>query len=244
MYGHDVEEMWDKRIAPHIYNTYQSQLALYESLVPTGPCKILDVGCAQATLAIRLAEAGHQVTAVDVRQHFLDYARSRWTHGSIKFLCGNALEIDYPGEFDVIFVNQLVEHMVYPHALLSRLAQHLVPGGNLIVTTPNGRYFRCFLPSYSELGELGNYEHLQFTADGDGHFFAYTARELSSILAESGLQRVRVSTFETPWLCGHLRLRYLHRFVPSALLNLLDRATQAMPFSERMTSQLLAIGTR
>lgn len=244
VYAHDMEEMWDKRIAPHVYNTYQSQLALYESLVPSSPCKILDVGCAQATLAIRLAEAGHQVTAVDLRQHFLDYAKRRWTHGSIEFLCGNALEIDYSGAFDVIFVNQLVEHMVYPHTLLSRLVRHLVPGGRLIVTTPNARYFRCRLPTYTELGDPGAYEHLQFTADGDGHFFAYTADELSKNLAEAGLQRVRVSTFETPWLCGHLKIRHLHRFVSYRLLTLLDTVTRRMPGSDRMASQLLAIGTR
>ena len=95
--------------------------------------KVADVGCAQATLALLLAEDGHDVTAVDLRQGFLDYAASRHENGTIRFLCGNALEMEPPGRFDVVFCNQLVEHVVYPERLVRGLAEWLRPGGRLVI---------------------------------------------------------------------------------------------------------------
>jgi len=81
VYEHDMQEMWDKSIAGHIYNMYHSQLEMYQSLIPENAKCLLDVGCAQATLALMLAEKGYDVTAVDLRKKFIEYAKTRYTHG-------------------------------------------------------------------------------------------------------------------------------------------------------------------
>src|SRR6185295_13416343 len=118
LYRHDVQEIWDPSIAPQIWNQYHNQLDLYCSLADgRGQLDILDVGCAQATLALLLAERGHRVCAMDIRQQFLDYAASRHEHGVIRFVCGNAIDAAPGGAFDLIFANQLVEHLVYPARL-------------------------------------------------------------------------------------------------------------------------------
>ena len=118
---------------------------------------------------------------MDIRQQFLDYAASRHETGEIRFVCGNAMETD-PGErFDLVFANQIIEHLVYPLKLVGRLASWLKPGGRLVVTTPNGEYFRNSLPHFSEIGDPAQYEAAQFSADADGHFFAYTAQELADV---------------------------------------------------------------
>ena len=89
----------------------------------TEPLEILDVGCAQGTLALLLAERGHRVTAVDLRADFLQYAQSRHTHGDVRFLQANALEEDIPGQYDLVFANQLIEHLVYPGGISDTAAQ-------------------------------------------------------------------------------------------------------------------------
>src|SRR5215510_8796449 len=84
LHEHDVQEIWDRTICTNVWNQYHNQIEFYQRLVSRyyrGKVRILDVGCAQATLAILLAEAGHSVCAVDLRPAFLEYARSRYTHG-------------------------------------------------------------------------------------------------------------------------------------------------------------------
>ena len=95
---------------------------------------------------------------MDIRQQFLDYAASRHETGDIRFVCGNAMESEPGGRFDVVFANQMVEHLVYPLKLVGRLASWLKPGGRLVVTTPNGEYFRNSLPHFGDIGDPAQYE--------------------------------------------------------------------------------------
>jgi 2-polyprenyl-3-methyl-5-hydroxy-6-metoxy-1,4-benzoquinol methylase len=245
LYRHDMREIWDRSIAPHIWNQYHNQIDLYLKIAGSAPLDVLDVGCAQGTLALRLAEQGHRVTAIDLRSEFLEYARSRHTHGDVRFLQANVLTDEIAGSYDLVFANQLVEHLVYPRELLARLRNNLRAGGRLAVTTPNGNYLRGGLPSFHELGDPRKWEHLQFTADGDGHFFAYRAEELVEIFQSSGFMDVTVSFFESPFISGHMKVRYLHRRTPVVLLGALDRLLVGIPWiGRRLSHQLLAIGKR
>src|ERR1700674_5506413 len=100
LYRHDMQEMWDPTIAPQVWNQYHNQLDIYVVLADGEEClDILDVGCAQGTLALLLAEKGHRVCAMDIRQQFLDYAKTRYEKGDITFICGNPLEIKLQNRF-------------------------------------------------------------------------------------------------------------------------------------------------
>jgi len=103
-----------------------NQLEQYLLLVAgQGRLEILDVGCAQGTLALLLAERGHEVWAMDIRQQFLDYAASRHEKGDVHFICANAMEVELYKRFDLIFANQIIEHLVYPLEFTRRLATFL-----------------------------------------------------------------------------------------------------------------------
>jgi len=244
LYRHDMREIWDPAIARQIWNQYHNQLDIYCALAQgCGSLDILDVGCAQATLALILAERGHHVCAMDIRQPFLDYAASRHEHGDIRFVCGNVMEDSPGGRYDLIYANQIIEHLVYPVELISRLSGWLKPGGRLVVTTPNGSYVRNSLPAFSELGDPAKHADRQFTADGDGHFFAYRPHELVDVMKASGLRDVELRYFESPWISGHMKIRYLHDWLPAPPLRTLDRITLRIPgLGGRMAHQLLATG--
>lgn len=245
LYRHDLQEMWDSRIAPQIWNQYHNQIDIYLRIAGARPLRVLDVGCAQGTLALLLAERGHSVLAVDIRPQFLEYAKSRYTEGDVRFMSANALEDDIPGDHDLIFANQVIEHLVYPAQFLSRLQRLLKPGGRLVATTPNGAYIKNSLPSYAQLGDPRDWEHLQFTADGDGHFFAYSAEELRGLFESAEFAQVETRYFESPFINGHIKLRYLHGFAAVAALRALDRLTLALPRVGRLSAhQLLTTGVR
>lgn len=243
IYRNDLREMWDADIERHSYNSYQNQLSLYRSLVCRYNAQsVLDVGCAQATLAILLAEEGRRVTAVDIRQHFLDYAKSRVERGDITFRSANIFEQPDLGTFDMVFANQIIEHLVYPAEFLRVLWRYVAPGGVLVIATPNFHYFRSNLPSYRQLGDPKDHEHRQFSAGGGDHFFAYTEEELRAAADEAGLQVAERIYFETPFISGHVLIRYLHRLLPVRLLGALDRL--ALRVAPRTLSHQLAFVLR
>lgn len=245
IYRHDMREIWDRSIAPHIWNQYHNQLDYYLEIAGNNSLEILDVGCAQGTLALLLAERGHHVTAVDLRPAFLDYARSRQTHGDVRFLAANVLDDDIPGSYDLIYANQIVEHLVYPDQLLQRLQTLLKPGGRLVMTTPNGDYIKNALPSFRQLGDAKEWEHMQHSADGDGHFYAYLREELVELFETAGFGGVKAVFFESPMISGHMKVRYAHGFVPAPLLRLLDKVMVRIPWLGRvMSHQLLVTGIR
>jgi 2-polyprenyl-6-hydroxyphenyl methylase/3-demethylubiquinone-9 3-methyltransferase len=245
LYNHDMQEIWDANITRQIWNLYHNQLDLYFSLTEgRDSLKILDVGCAQGTLALLLAERGHNVWAMDIRSKFLDYAASRYERGNVRFICGNAMEIQMEEKFDIIFANQIVEHLMHPLEFIRRLADWLTPGGHLVMTTPNGNYIRNSLPPFSELNDISQYEHLQFSADGDGHFFAYRGDELKQMYEEVGLKKVQITYFESPWISGHMKIRYLHSIVPISILRFLDRLTIKMPSVNKLLSHQIMIEGR
>ena len=225
IYRNDLREVWDRNIERHSYNAYQNQLNLYRGIVADyTPLTVLDVGCAQGTLALLLGEDGRIVTAVDIRQHFLDYAITRQEGSAVRFIAANIFEQPDLGRFDLVFGNQIIEHLVYPAAFLRTLASYVNPGAILVVSTPNHDYFRSRLPSYRELGDPKQHEHRQFSAGGGDHFFAYTEEELREAAKEAGLEVLEMIYFETPAISGHFLVRFLHRIVPLALLRAIDRA--------------------
>lgn len=243
---HDRQEWWEPDLQPHIWRQYQNQLRRYLRFAPPGKrLDILDVGCAQATLALLLAERGHRVVAVDLRGEFLEYARIRHERGDISFIQGNAMELNLDRQFDLVFANQILEHVVYPERLLERLASHVRPGGRLVVTTPNWRYVRNPHPSFTALGDRTQFEHLQFTADGDGHFFAYDADELVALVRDAGFSDVDATVFESPAASGHMKARFVTRWLPMGLVEGLDKLICALPWiGRRVSHQLLVTGTK
>lgn len=244
IYRNDLREVWDQRIEPHSYHVYQNQLDLYLGLAEhVGAEKVLDVGCAQGTLALLLAERGKQVTGIDIRQSFLDYAQTRYERGSVRFVAANLFERPDLGAFDLAFANQIIEHLVYPGEFFRTLASYLRFGGVLVVSTPNHRYFRSSLPTYTELGDPRQHEHRQFTAGGGDHFFAYTEEELRSAAESAGLEVLEVIYFESPWISGHVLFRFLHGVVPLPALRLCDRLTLRVA-PRRLAHQLCLIARR
>lgn len=246
VFKHDMEQTWDSSLAPHLFNEYRYFLDIYQGYANTGEkLKILDVGCAQGTLSLLLAEQGHQLVALDIRQGFLDYAASRYEKGDIRFVCGNALDVVLDEQFDLVFANQIVEHLLYPVDMVIKLMQWVRTGGRLVMTTPNAEYIKNNLPTFSELHPVEQYLHLQHTADGDGHFFAYTPAEMGQVFIEAGVSDIEIHRIETPWISGHMKFRYLHGWTPYKVLYLMDQVIRLIPFfHNKFSYQILATGRR
>ncbi len=53
----------------------------------------------------------------------------------LRYLLGDVMQVDPGGNFDLIIMGEVLEHVEQPHRLLQRLRELLAPGGKLFVST-------------------------------------------------------------------------------------------------------------
>lgn len=213
--AHDVQELWDLSIAPHVAASYQSRVDLLCGLIAglAGPSgRVLDVGCAQGTLGLNLGERGIQVDLLDIRPENIDYARERYEYGPVRFYVGLLSDTCPPdGEYDVVTCTEVIEHVPSPAQFLEQLMRKLRHNGSLCLTTPNGSYLFSGLPTYSGVSQTTIDEAEPNSLDGDAHRFLYTRAELIALLRGIGFRIERCGYFLPLWLEGHVKTRHLHR---------------------------------
>lgn len=102
--------------------------------------KVLDVGSGMGYLTYALHRDGFNVKGVDVSRKAVEMAESRF--GRL-FVC-SALEdlLDQSKEFDVVILNQIVEHIADARKLLENAAKIVSPSGRILATTPNRSFSR------------------------------------------------------------------------------------------------------
>ena len=109
-------------------------LRSYLETAPTG-ARVLDAGCGNGVETGPLA-GGLKVVGVDCQPSYVahcarSYPAASWVRGDLTRLAFR------DAAFDVIVLNQVVEHLPEPPATVAELARVLAPGGRLLVATPN-----------------------------------------------------------------------------------------------------------
>jgi SAM-dependent methyltransferase len=88
------------------------------------------------------------------------------------------------GPYDAIVFAEVIEHLhTAPELVLAYLRHLLVPGGALLLQTPNAAALRKRIKL---LAGVHPYERIRADPSNPGHFREYTAPELRSIAAEAG----------------------------------------------------------
>lgn len=195
--------------------------------------KILDLAAAQGNYTLTLAEHGYDVTWNDIRAELADYVKLKYERGIVAYKAGNAFEMDFPESFDVVLALEIVEHVAHPDIFLQQTLRFVKPGGFLIVSTPNGSYFRHHGPKFSECRDSSVYEGMQFKPDADGHIFCLNPAEAQQLAQDAGLEVFETALFNTVSTMGHLKLRYLH--LPTRIILAVERSAQWIPMKLRET---------
>jgi SAM-dependent methyltransferase len=114
------------------------------------------------------------------------------------------------GYFDLVVSLDVVEHVFDPLSFMKDLRRVLGPGGRVIVTTPNVRYFRqIFRILVQGLGPQTSGEAIGY--DG-GHLHYFTTRDLLDLAKAAGFRNARVEGTVTVWGHGKFFKRILMRF--------------------------------
>lgn len=237
--------------APPSYPAFGRMRALLavEQARALHPSRVLEVAAGGGGLATTLAAQGATVVANDLLTESLTAALREYRGGERVTVTGGSLfelSADQIGTFDLVIACEVIEHVAHPGDLLARLASLLVPGGRLLVTTPNGAHFRNTLPTLRGVGDLEELERRQFKPDADGHLFLLTPEELADLASAAGLAVERLDTWGFPLLTGHAGCRVLSGPWATAPAYWTERAAQFLPAAlrQRLSAAMSAVLTR
>lgn len=244
-YAYDLEEVYGAgRNLGYTYAYEKRQretLRLLTEVLPRG-ARVLDVAGAQGNFSLALAEMGYEVTWNDRRAELADYVRLKHERGTIHYAPGDAFEIDLLHLFDAALITEIIEHTAHPDQFLARIATLVRPGGYIVMTTPNGAYFRNHLPKFSDCADPTVYEEHQFKPDSDGHIFLLHPDEVEPLARAAGLQLERLILMTNPLTAGHMKTGRLLPVLPKAIVRGVEKLTGQLPAkkSRRLLTQIVA----
>jgi 2-polyprenyl-6-hydroxyphenyl methylase/3-demethylubiquinone-9 3-methyltransferase len=173
------------------------------------PQSVLEVAAGDGALCASLKQAGaRRVVANDLRGDNLRVSVGQFTNAAeIEVLEGNLFDLapERTGLFELVVAAEIIEHVAHAEAFLRQLRRFVASGGRLLISTPNGDYFRNRLPTHSKVTDFTALEARQFQPDADGHLFLLTDRELTSLAAAAGFEVESRLAWGTPAITGHCR---------------------------------------
>ena len=128
---------------------YAADLALWEELAARERGPILDVGAGTGRVALRLARAGHAVTALDREPELLAALRARAGDVAVEVVAADARDFALDTRFGLIIVPmQTIQLLPERAPFLAAARAHLVAGGLLAVAITEA------MEDFGELEEL------------------------------------------------------------------------------------------
>jgi SAM-dependent methyltransferase len=123
-----------------------------------GSRKVLDVGCSYGEF---LAHFGKESVGVTIVKEEAEYGKTkglRIVEGNIE---SDVLNIATEEKFDVIFANNIFEHLLSPHLFLQKIRRHIKEDGILILGVPCVPFFSFLMKMRKFRGALAG-SHINF----------------------------------------------------------------------------------
>lgn len=111
--------------------TTRGKTIAFDLLEPGQGKKALDVGCRDGFWSKKLESKGYQVMAMDIEPH---YAKGLRVDANQKLPFAES-------EFDLIWCSEVIEHLNNPAFTIAEFKRVLKPGGALVMTTPNQKFW-------------------------------------------------------------------------------------------------------
>ncbi len=164
----------------------------------TASSRILDIGASPLSSLIA-TELGIRVESMGLESESEanDFAHHQFDLNALQDRTQWRTEF---GLYDIIVFAEVLEHLyTAPELVLPYLRELLVPGGVLLLQTPNAVAFRK--RAKMVLG-VNPFERIRTERDNPGHFREYTASELRELLVGAGFSVDRV------WMKHYFDVRY------------------------------------
>jgi len=207
MTARSLQQLYEDPATPLISGSPRARLQA-QMLVDVGsrarrPLRAIDVGCGEGTWTAMAGDFARRA-GVDVTILGLD-----WSVAALLQARGHGIEVvrcstEHPGlpigsdSVDIVIVSEVIEHLVDPDTVLTEARRVLVPGGSLLLSTPNlaAWYNRGLLmvgvqPMFTEVSLQGIYGRPGHEVVG--HLRVFTRRALQAMLEAHGFVDVVIS---------------------------------------------------
>jgi SAM-dependent methyltransferase len=148
--------------------------------------RVLDVGCGEGRFTSELVRAGVDAVGLDVAEEPLRRARARDPALDLRVIDDGGPWPQDDASVDAVWAGETIEHVADTAGWCSQARRVLVPGGRLLLSTPNhGRLSVLGLACSRRVFE----SHFDPLAD---HLRFYTRGSLTRVLGEMGFRDVSV----------------------------------------------------
>lgn len=171
-----------------LLSSYLSQERL-NRILPHLSGDILDIGCQQGQLRDKLGDQITSYTGIDMEPSSI--IKAKQDHPDCKFKLMNIDDdsLGYEGQFDVIVMSAVIEHLFNLKFVGLSLTAALRPGGSIIMTTPTNfgndiiHRIGCWLGLFSKVAE-------------DDHIVIFNRKRFEIFANEVGLVVKEYSQFQ------------------------------------------------
>ncbi|GAA0728745.1 hypothetical protein GCM10009430_38100 [Aquimarina litoralis] len=194
------------------YDNVRQEMIAY---LPDNANKIIDIGCGNGAFAeILKQKTGGEVWGIEYMEEEAKIAETKLD----KVFAGKCE--DYLDElpdkyFDVIYFNDVLEHLTDPYMVLGKVKHKLTPNGVVISSIPNVRYYDTFLKvlfqkdwKYEGHGVMDKTHFRFFTGKSIQRMYE---EEGYTILRHEGINKsrsIRPFLYNIPVLFRHMDIRY------------------------------------
>ena len=130
--------------------------------------KLLDVGCGRGYFLDEARKTGWRIYGIDYSDNLINYAKNTLL---LNVQRGDMFHFRSKQRFDVVTLNQVIEHVFNPNDLIKKCYELLKPGGVIYVATPN-------IGSVAAKVARENFDHLI----PPEHLGYFSKRTLSAVL--------------------------------------------------------------
>lgn len=185
--------------AQHYYQSERSEML---ELVPTSVRKVLELGCGSGEFGKRLKDRGaEEVVGIELQPE----PAARAAKLLDKVIVAN-VDIEIPAlpeqYFDCLICNDVLEHLIDPWMVLSRLGSTLVPGGYVVISIPNVRHQKLV----RKLFWAGEWNYASEGILDKTHLRFFTKRTAIQLLESGGFKLESVTGLHGGSLPGWMRL--------------------------------------
>ena len=143
--------------------------------------RVLDAACGPGHVGAVMRGAGNRVVCAELSASAAAEARKVLEEVHVLDLEEPWVPVLGAETFDVVFLGEVLEHVFDPVQVLSEARKVLVPGGRVVITTPN---FMVWIARLQIL--FGRFRYQKYGLFDFGHIRWFTYKYLKQVLDESG----------------------------------------------------------
>ena len=129
---------------------------------------LLEIGCGNGGMTRLLAQKVDHLTAFDVSEPSLRQVREMNLPNVIT-IQGLIEKFKPENQFDWVLMSEVIEHLRDPQSIMNRAYELVLPGGSLVLTTPNGHW------------------------ESDEHLHEFSMESLSVLISRTGCESFRAA---------------------------------------------------